>query len=253
MGTFPNITAHEGCEGTVPASLSSVEEGLRCGADFIEVDVRRTREGALVISHDKLSEEEYRSCVRLAQVLELVKQAGTAGVNCDIKEEDILHDVLDLFERLGFSYEQIVLSGSITPAMLKKDPSIVRRANVLLNIEEVLKELCVERLRAQGNGEDSSKLPPWEVVHRYIPDLSAYFDDLTDICLSTNVRAINLPYRAPISAFLPRFRALHLPVSAWTIDDLGDIHTLLREGIYNITTRKVRLALEARKNCALNK
>ena len=230
MGTFPNITAHEGCEGTVPGSLSSVEEGLRCGADFIEVDVRRTREGALVISHDKLSEEEYRSCVRLAQVLELVKQAGTAGINCDIKEEDILLD-----------------------ATLKNDPSIVRRANVLLNIEEVLKELCVERLRAEGNGEDSSKLPPWEVVHRYIPDLSAYFDDLTDICLSTNVRAINLPYRAPISVFLPRFRALHLPVSAWTIDDLGDIHTLLREGIYNITTRKVRLALEARKNCALNK
>ncbi|HWR23153.1 MAG TPA: glycerophosphodiester phosphodiesterase, partial [Feifaniaceae bacterium] len=244
LGISPNITAHAGCEGTAPGSLSSVYDGIRLRADFVEVDVRRTRSGELVLSHDKPSEED--SCVRLFQVLELVKGFRAVGVNCDIKEEDILRDVLDLAERTGLRYEQIVISGSVTPAALKSDPSIVKRANVLLNIEEALKALCMSRL--QSDAPDIAALPPWEAVRRYIPDPSDYFDDLVDTCLSCHVRAVNVPYRPPISGFLPRFRAAGLPVSVWTVDDPEEIKAVLREGVYNITTRRVRLALEARKN-----
>ncbi len=246
MGIFPNITAHAGCEGTESGSLSSVYDGLRLRADFVEVDVRRTQNGELVLSHDRLSEEEYRPCVRLFQVFELVKGFKTVGINCDIKEEAILYDVLNLAERIGLEYEQIVLSGSVTPATLTSDPAIIKRANVLLNIEEVLKELCMSRL--QQDASDIAALPPWEAVRRYIPDPSAYFEDLVGACLRCKVRAINMPYRPPISEFLPRFHAAGLPVSVWTVDKPEDLESVLREGVYNITTRKVRLALEARKN-----
>ena len=246
MGISPNITAHAGCEGTEPGSLSSVYDGLRLRADFVEVDVRRTENGELVLSHDKRSEEGYRPCVRLSQVLELIKGFKTVGVNCDIKEEAILYDVLDLAERIGLEYEQILLSGSVTPAVLKRDPAIVKRANVLLNIEEVLKELCMSRL--PSDAKDIAALTPWDAVRRHIPDPSAYFDDLVDTCLRLKVRAINVPYRPPISEFLPRFRAAGLPVSVWTVDNPEDMERVLREDVYNITTRKVRLALEARKN-----
>ena len=248
MGILPNITAHAGCEDTASGSISSVYDGLRLRADFVEVDVRRTQQGELVLSHDRLTDENYRSCVRLPQVLELVKGFKTVGVNCDIKEEDILYDVLDLSKRIGLEHDQIVLSGSVTPSALKSDPSIVKRANVLLNIEEILKELCMSRLPAHA--ADIAALPPWEVVRRYIPDVSAYFDDVVNICLRSEVRAVNMPYRPPISEFLPRFREAGVPVSVWTVDKPEDIESILREGVYNITTRKVRLVLEARKNYA---
>ena len=49
----PLITAHSGCMGTPQNSLASVEKGIACGADFIEVDLNFTEDGTPVLSHDK--------------------------------------------------------------------------------------------------------------------------------------------------------------------------------------------------------
>lgn len=38
------ITAHSGCEGTPAGSMESITRALELGANFIEVDVRRSPE-----------------------------------------------------------------------------------------------------------------------------------------------------------------------------------------------------------------
>ncbi len=48
------IAAHRGGHLTVPEnSLASIDEAIRAGADIVELDVRETRDGIMVLLHDK--------------------------------------------------------------------------------------------------------------------------------------------------------------------------------------------------------
>jgi glycerophosphoryl diester phosphodiesterase len=51
---FPLITAHSGCMNTLDNTLESVETGLRLGADVVEEDIRVTKDGIPVLSHDDI-------------------------------------------------------------------------------------------------------------------------------------------------------------------------------------------------------
>ena len=51
---FPTITAHTGCDGSVPNTIASAIAGFALGADIVEVDVRTTADGVLVLAHDDL-------------------------------------------------------------------------------------------------------------------------------------------------------------------------------------------------------
>ncbi len=47
------VVAHRGRGGRYPGNtLKAIEEAIRLGVDFVEVDVRRTRDGKLVLWHD---------------------------------------------------------------------------------------------------------------------------------------------------------------------------------------------------------
>ena len=65
------VSAHDG----YPRHLNS-------GADFIEVDIRRTREGVVVISHDELRPD--RKYVPFDEVLDAA--CGKIGIQLDLKE-----------------------------------------------------------------------------------------------------------------------------------------------------------------------
>ncbi|WP_128545136.1 glycerophosphodiester phosphodiesterase [Larkinella soli] len=49
----PGISAHRGASGAAPENtLSTFREALKLGVDYIEIDVRTTKDGRLVILHD---------------------------------------------------------------------------------------------------------------------------------------------------------------------------------------------------------
>jgi len=134
----PLVIGHRGSplrapENTVPSYLKAIEEG----ADFIEVDVRTTRDGELVIMHDStvdrttngrgrvadmsLSEvksldagswfsEEYSGTrvPTLSEVLELAR--GKVGVVIELKVPGIETKVLEAVKRAGMIDDVIVLS-----------------------------------------------------------------------------------------------------------------------------------------------
>jgi glycerophosphoryl diester phosphodiesterase len=53
-GTRPLVIAHRGASGTLPENtLSAYEEAVAQRADMIEIDLHRTRDGAVVIAHDE--------------------------------------------------------------------------------------------------------------------------------------------------------------------------------------------------------
>ncbi|MFE8071868.1 glycerophosphodiester phosphodiesterase family protein [Marinobacteraceae bacterium S3BR75-40.1] len=51
---YPTITAHRGSSLKAPENtLSAIKQAIQDGADYIEIDVQRTRDGTLVLWHDR--------------------------------------------------------------------------------------------------------------------------------------------------------------------------------------------------------
>lgn len=96
----PLVVAHRGAWGTAPQnSLEAFDAAVTLGCDAIELDVRRTADGQLVVVHDawiggrpvaRLDHRELRARVKhgqapsLAEVLELA--AGRIAVDVELKE-----------------------------------------------------------------------------------------------------------------------------------------------------------------------
>ncbi len=245
---LPSITAHSGCEGTPRDSIDSISHAIALGADIVEMDVRRAADGVLRISHDQVTETEYASKLTLQNVFESIAGTGL-GLNCDVKEPMIVYDVLAMGERFGYGPGTLFLSGSTSPEQLACDPGIAKRANVLLNIEQVLKILYLPELYRQNDTQKFCELmnQPWEFVNG-----KAFTSDETESMLelveTVGAYGVNLPHQLLTEDLAERMRARKLPFSVWTVNRPEEVARCLRLGAHNVTTLTVKSALEQRKN-----
>ena len=66
--SFPLITAHSGFDGTEPNTVESAVIGIEAGADFIEVDVRATKDNIAVSFHDEIITAGSRGSFRISDL-----------------------------------------------------------------------------------------------------------------------------------------------------------------------------------------
>ncbi len=230
------ITAHSGCEGTPRDSKESILKALELRADAVEVDVRRAGDGTLVISHDH--KESYSGMLSLQQAMELVAEDGRIGINCDLKESDIAMDALQMAQKFGIGKDRFIISGSLSPAMLRTNAQISKQCTIYLNLEELMGDIL-----SIPPGQTEAHL--WEAVHNRVQDVSAYLSDIVRIFRDLGAYALNLPY-SPLT--LPCFElAPEIPLSAWTINELSLMEKLVAMGVMNLTTLQVKLAMDLRE------
>lgn len=244
---LPSITAHSGCEGTPRDSIDSISHAIALGADLVEMDVRCARDGVLRISHDQVGEAEYASKLTLQDVFESLVGTGL-GLNCDIKEPMIVYDVLSMGECYGFGPDRLFLSGSTSPEQLACDPQIAKRANVYLNIEQVLKMLYLPELYRQKETQKFCELmnQPWPFVNKK-PLTAQETDVLLDLVETLGVYGINLPHQLLTEDLAERMRARNIPFSVWTVNQPETVVRCIQLGAKNVTTLTVKIALEQRK------
>lgn len=248
----PYITAHSGCEGTEQDSLLSVEKALALGADAVELDVRRAQDHVLRISHNPLTLEEYREKHTLEDVFTLIKDTGIK-LNCDIKEAAALEDTLQLADEFGFGKDRLILSGCTSPEQLARDRSIVRRASVQLNLEEILKFLYLaDQLPGCMSDFETLMQSPWQML-RAMPEGQTVFDRwlprVVELAKLLEVDGINLPHWILSEQMAEAFRENGINFSVWTVNDAEKIGRCIRLGAQNVTSRTVRLALDTRSRC----
>ena len=115
MNQAPLRIGHRGAAGYAPENtLLSINRALALAVDYVEVDVQRTRDGHLVILHDKRVDrttngEGYVADMTLSQARELNTGggqtiptlaevletcSGRAGLMLELKSEDISSDVI---------------------------------------------------------------------------------------------------------------------------------------------------------------
>ena len=145
--TLPLVVAHRGAWRPAPQnSLEAFEEAVQLGCDAIELDVRRTLDGRVVVVHDarvgvrsiaKLTHEEIQSRPRhrhapaLEEVLELV--AGRIGVDLELKEDGYVEQAMAIVKRRLPPEQYVVTSfhDSVLPTVKRTAPAV--RTGLLLS------------------------------------------------------------------------------------------------------------------------
>ncbi len=122
-GPAPLVVAHRGAWGVAPQnSLEAVEQAVSLGCDAIEIDVRRTRDGRIVLVHDarirwrpvgRLEHHQIQARLKLGQapLLEDVLQAaaGRIAVDVELKEDGYVEQVMAVVTR-HLAFDQFVVT-----------------------------------------------------------------------------------------------------------------------------------------------
>lgn len=112
-GTRPLVVAHRGAWDQAPQnSLDAVRDAARLGCDAIEIDVRRTADGRLVVVHDarlrwrtvaRLDHRQVQERMRVGQaplLSDVLRHAaGRLLVDVELKEDGYVEDALAVIAR----------------------------------------------------------------------------------------------------------------------------------------------------------
>jgi glycerophosphoryl diester phosphodiesterase len=233
----PLITAHTGCMNTPPNSIHSVLEGLKAGADIIEVDVRATKDGVAVLLHDEevmtpggirrvqdlLFEElnHLAKCdeiIRLEEVLPIVKEYHRV-INLDVKEDRAIDPMIEMVEKHNMRDYTIITGCEKERAFhLKKH---YRPYQVLLNASVSLYET-------------------------YNGDYESFIKETCQDAIAASCCGININYHLCREELIDYAMFRCLPVLVWTIDDSHAMEKFLGMGVHSITSNEVRTLLELR-------
>lgn len=210
-----HITAHSGCDGTPDNSLEFVRYALQTRADALEVDVRKTEDGGLAISHDAIVPGQ--DAPSLDAVFELVAQSDK-WVNCDLKQPDLENAVIDLAKKHGL-LQRLIFSGTVSLERVRTQPELTRDVLVYINIEELMPGLY-EQLKEEERIELSQ-----------IRQAAA-------LCREYGLRVLNVYEKLCTPQFMQIMEQEGVRVSAWTVDDPARAAELAAApAIENITSR----------------
>lgn len=233
------VVAHDGCEGSVPHTLEAALRGLEAGADVVEVDIRVTRDGVVVLRHDAtllVDGEEVSvgemvfaeldglqrsgrltdrgpvgKITRLEEILRAAAERS-AALNLDVKEDAVIEAAARIVRENEMN-DRVVFSGceSARARLLKSEH---RECQVMLNISQ-------EQYRVG------------------MADYGEFVRVVCDDAIEAGCCALNVYHSFCTDELVPRARRRFLPVSVWTVDDVESMKRLLGLGVYSITTNRV--------------
>ena len=231
------ISAHRG--GTVVPGESAAERyrrAIELGVDYIEFDVRRTRDGVLAVCHDprtasgrpiakfaytELTEELGGEALTFHELLELAD--GRVGLHLDLKESG--YETLVVNTALeACPVERLVVTGD--DAVIRKVKDEFPRVKVGLSL-----------------GEDLEGAMPWVKLRVRLRELFPYGrerDSHADfVAVHRQLASLNV-LRYSASAGIPAW--------VWTVDEESEMIRFLRDSrVMTLITNRPALALRLRR------
>lgn len=103
----PAISAHRGGSEEYPAATAEAyKSSVETGAEYVELDIRRTADGRFVVYHDDFGELTYAGlCERVGYEPPLLREvfgllAGHAIAHLDLKEIGDEHEIVELAKEM---------------------------------------------------------------------------------------------------------------------------------------------------------
>jgi glycerophosphoryl diester phosphodiesterase len=237
----PWLVAHRGGGALAPENtFAAFDRAVALGADAIETDVRRTRDGAVVVFHDEATER-------------LTGARGTI-------EARTLAEVRALDAAFGFATDgggTVPLRGARYPAMRfsidakSRDPALAYALAAAVREARAEDRVCVGSFHDDQAARLGRLLPS---ACRFLPQRAAALHVLAAharlpaaVAPAGYDLAALPPRRGPIPVVTARtvahFHRLGLPVHVWTVDGEAEMRALLALGVDGIVTdRPDRLA-----------
>ena len=177
------VSAHKGgSEDAPPATWKAYETALTTGAEYVEFDIRRTRDGDLVVFHDgqvagrpvaALTYEELCAATghRVPRVREVMKLiAGRAFGHLDLKETGYEHEVVVMaLDLLGpGNFVATTLVDSSIGEIKKRYPEVTTALSLGRDLREVTRwlRLPVRARELYPLGRMRACGADWLAVHR---------------------------------------------------------------------------------------
>ncbi len=200
------ITAHSGCNGTRMNTMEYLEFASSLPIDALEIDIRRSKDGRLLLTHDQIREQPR---LTLDEAFAFLLEKSLV-INCDLKEYGLEEAVLECADKYGIR-NRIIFTGSITDCMnFMKDHSCI---NVFINAEELL----------SGIYEKS--------------DISAAdWNELIFKCHAAGYHVINIDYRVCDETLINKCKTTEIGLSVWTVDNIELIEDWELQGAVSVTT-----------------
>ncbi|HDP78439.1 MAG TPA: hypothetical protein ENN47_09710 [Mesotoga infera] len=225
---LPLVTAHRGSSFKAPEnSLSAIRAAFEDGADIIEIDVQMTRDGILVLNHD-------RSLTKVAGVGERVHNLSFAEI-ADL-------DIGSRFSK-QFSGERIPTLAEVITYMTKIPSSV--RLNVELKdygyspgISEAVVQLIKEMDFSDRVMITSTSIERLSAVRELAPDISIglIVGYLSSSVWNADVDFYSVPSTILNQRFIQRARSLERDVHVWTINNTEAMSRYSAMGVASIIT-----------------
>lgn len=236
------VTAHRGDSAECPENtLRAFQAAIDLGADWLECDVYKTRDGKLVILHDPTTKRVGDRELRPGEVTyeELKKVDVAYGfrqrkklslAECPVERIPLLEEVLELVKR------QHKTRLSIQP----KDDST---ADIVAMVERH------EAVRWVGFNDGS--LAKMTLVKKLNPAIPVFWDMGTKLDLDRDLpiarqhgfETIVPHYKAVTAEVVAKIHRAGLKVGAWTVNEEAEMRRLLGMGVDRLYTDDPRLLL----------
>lgn len=246
------VTAHRGSSTAFPENtLAAFEDAIRLGADWVELDIRETADGQILVCHDATTRRTGD------RDLEVAKSTYTELSQVDVGTDFRRRNGLDLAQcppaRMPLLKEVLVL-------FMKQN-----RTRVSLQPKDGCTEAAVQLLRETGAlawaGFNDGSLEKMSLVKKLEPGLPVFWDrpargDLTkDVAtaLERGFEALVLEHSGLTGEKVRQILAAGLEAGGWTVNDEAEMRLLLSLGVRRLYTDDPALLLRLRAEASLPK
>jgi glycerophosphoryl diester phosphodiesterase len=234
-----SVIAHRGASADAPENtLAALEIAISEGADWVEIDVQETREGEVVVIHDRDLKKVGGSALRVFDAPLSDLQGVDIGSWMDSSFSDqrvpTLQQVLALCkDRVGIVIELKYYG---------QETGLEERVVSLVETASMQDQVTVMSLSYPGIQKISSLRPDWKVGLLS----SVAMGDITR--LDVDFFAINARFAS--RSFIKRAHRQEREVMVWTVNDPVSMSAMISKGVDGIITDLPGLAVKVREERA---
>jgi len=240
------VTAHRGnsiafAENTLPAFQS----GIDVHADWVELDIHKTKDGQIVVSHDAstkrtgdkdlvIAEATYSELQQVDIATEFRKSKGLTLEQCPVQHMPLLSEAVALI------MEQKRTHLSIQP-----------KADCVADAIAIVKKARAEKMV----GFNDASLKYMSQVKELAPEIPVFWDRLPTTDIDDDIRiakekgfeSLVIYFKGLTPEKAAKVKAAKLQLGAWTVDDRETMESLLKMGVDRIYTDDPKLLITVKK------
>ena len=229
------VTAHRGNSGEFPENtVPAFQSGIDVGADWIELDIFRTKDGQLVVTHDRttrrvgdqnlvVAEVTYEELAKVNVATDFRRRSGKTVEECPPQRIPLLKDVLLLVMKQG-----------------RTRVSIQPKMDCVADAVALVKTMKAKRWVGFNDGN----LEYMAEVKRLAPDIPVFWDRGKDTNIDEDIRiakkhgfeALVLHHEGVTPEKIQKIKAARIEVGAWVVNDPAAMKQLLAAGVERIYT-----------------